>query len=268
VTDSSPRASAGAASTFIYSSGEGDHQDLFRVGQDGQRPVRLTDGPEKEFDGDLSPDGQAVVYRRNPTAGRDDADIWVMGIDGSRKRNLTNAPEQSNWSPVWTPDGRIAFASARERSLLQLWTMAADGSDLRKVADGWCEYADASPEGRQFVCSGPPVGGSSYELWIVDVTTATRRQLTFSRETDFGAAWSPDGQWIAFARDLGERWSLRVIRADGTDEREIAVEGVFPAWSPDGRLAWSGLGGINVANADGSARMTLPFAGDFISWGP
>jgi Tol biopolymer transport system component len=229
--------------------------------------VRLTDGPEKEFDGDLSPDGRSIVYRRNPTAGRDDADIWVMGVEGSAKRNLTNAPQLMNWAPVWTPDGRIAFSSAREQRLMELWTMAPDGSDVRKVAAGWCEYADPSPDGKQFVCSGPPLERSTYELWILDVATAKRRQLTFSDETDFGAAWSPDGQWIAFARDLGDRWSLRIIRPDGSDEREIAPEGVFPTWSPDGRIAWSGPGGINVANADGSGRTILSYPADFISWG-
>ena len=71
-----------------------------------------------------------------------------MAVDGSGKRNLTRAPQHDNWSPAWSPDGsRIAFASTREGGTLSLWTMAPDGSDLRRVTDGHGEYPDWSPDG-------------------------------------------------------------------------------------------------------------------------
>ncbi len=54
------------------------------------------------------------------------------------------------------------------------------------------------------------------------------------------------------------------IRPDGTGEEQVAEEGVFATWDPAGHLVWSGPGGINVANADGSGRIA-DCPADFIS---
>ena len=98
-------------------------------------PVRLTDGPAKEFDPALSPDGALIAYRANPRADSDEADIWVMRVDGTGRRNLTRSPEDQNWAPTWSADGRIVYSSQRgSPGQPQLWSMAADGSDRRLSA--------------------------------------------------------------------------------------------------------------------------------------
>lgn len=56
----------------------------------------------------------------------------------------------------------------------------------------------------------------------------------------WGASWSPDGSQIVFGRAFGDRTSLHVIDADGTDERVLVEAGpnerfLYPSWSPDGR---------------------------------
>jgi TolB protein len=256
---------AGLSGTIVYSAEVGGSQDVFLLRLDGSEPIRLTDGPEEEFDPDLSPDGTTIAYRRNPRRDSDEADIWTMHVDGTAKRNLTNAPELSNWAPAWTPDGRIAFSSMRgSTGALELWTMAADGSDPRRVCEGWCEYAQPSPSGLQFVCAAA-VGGR-YDIVVVD-TSGLRRSLTRTPVTEFGPSWSPDGQWVVFSRDLSDRWELLRIRPDGSDEQRIADEGVFATWDPAGHVVWSGPGGINVANADGSARVAIDLPAQFVSWG-
>jgi Tol biopolymer transport system component len=251
--------------TIAYSSDAAGNDDVYLLRLEDGDPVRLTDGPEKEFDPAISPDGTRIAYRRNPRAGSDDADIWLMNADGSTKRNLTNAPERSNWAPAWAPDGRIAFArTTGTAGALELWTMDADGSDARRVSEGWCEYAVPSPDGSMFACAAA-VGGH-YDIVIVDAATGARRPLTTTPQTEFGPSWSPDGTWIAFSRDLGERWALLRVRPDGSGEQEVAPEGVFSTWDPDGHLVWSGPGGINVANDDGSGRIVLDIPGSFVSW--
>ena len=39
------------------------------------------------------------------------------------------------------------------------------------------------------------------DLWIADVATGERRQLTTAGHSCNSAEWSPDGKWIAFASD-------------------------------------------------------------------
>jgi len=251
--------------TIVYSTESAGNDDVFVVKPGDGDPIRLTDGPEKEFDPDLSPDGAAIAYRNNPDPLRDKADIWVMDRDGGNKRNLTNAPELANWAPAWTPGGEIVFSSMRgANGALELWSMAGDGSALQQISEGWCEYADVSPDGTEFVCAAAM--GSRYDIAIVDAE-GNRRAVTATPETEFGPSWSPDGQWIVFSRDTGEHWELYRIRPDGSDEELIAPEGVFATWDPDGHLVWSGPGGINIARADGSGRVVLDYPAGFISWG-
>jgi Tol biopolymer transport system component len=238
--------------------------DVFVVELGRGEPIRLTDGPEREFDPALSPDGRLIAYRRNPRADSDEADIWVMAVDGSGKRNLTRSAQDSNWAPAWTSDGRIVYSSMRAGGgALELWSMRADGSARRRVAEGWCEYPSPSPDGQRYACA-TAVGGH-YDIVVVDDDGAWT-ELTSTPETEFGAAWSPDGEWIVFSRDHGDRWELLRVRPDGTDEQTIAPEGVFATWDPAGHLAWSGPGGINVANPDGSGLTTLDYPAEFLSW--
>ena len=251
--------------TIVYSSETGGNDDVYLVRLDDGEPIRLTDGLEKEFDPDLSPDGSSIAYRRNPEQGSDTADIWVMDLNGGTKRNLTNSPELSNWAPAWTPDGRIVFSSMRGGTgALELWSMTADGGDLRQVSNWWCEYPDVSPDGSEFVCA--EAVGSRYDIVIID-DEGGRRSVTTTPVTEFGPTWSPDGQWIVFSRDTGEHWELFRIHPDGSGEELIAPEGVFATWDPDGHLVWSGPGGINIARVDGTGRVVLDYPAGFISWG-
>ena len=66
-----------------------------------------------------------------------------MNPDGTGKRRLTENRDLDHY-PVWSPDGRrIAFISTRHRkstnvnyfpTYVQLYTMAADGTDVQRVA--------------------------------------------------------------------------------------------------------------------------------------
>jgi Tol biopolymer transport system component len=256
---------AAPSGTIVYSSDVDGDDDVYVVVLDDGQPVQLTDDPEKEFDPDLSPDGTTIAYRRNPHSHSDEADIWVMDIDGGNKRNLTNAPERSNWAPAWTPDGRIVFSSIGDSSgELELWSMDADGGSLRRVASGWCEYVDPSPDGTEFVCAAAV--GRAYDIVIVDAQGG-RRSVTDTPITEFAPSWSPDGAWITFSRDLGERWELVRIRPDGSDESVVATEGVFSTWTEDGHLVWTGVGGINITDGDGTDHVVLDYPANFISWG-
>jgi hypothetical protein len=73
-----------------------------------------------------SPDGSRLVFWMADDDDRN-AQIFVINADGTGLRQITD--EGENLWPVWSPDGsRIAFV--RDGAL---YTMAPDGSDVRKV---------------------------------------------------------------------------------------------------------------------------------------
>jgi Tol biopolymer transport system component len=73
--------------------------------------------------------------------------------------------------------------------------------------------------------------------------------LSRNAANDTDPAWSPDGQYIAFASDRGAGYDIYIMRKDGSDVRRLtsnAIDGRHPRWSPDGtRLIYeSGKDGV------------------------
>ena len=92
--------------------------------------------------------------------------------------------------------------------------------------------------------------GPSYEIFVVDADGTNRRQLTQNNDDGLpaffgGPVWSPDGSRLAFrSRDVdGETdWEIAVAHADGSGVLQLTDNewhDTAPAWSPDGRLAWT-----------------------------
>ena len=75
---------------------------------------------------------------------------------------------------------------------------------------------------------------SKQNLWIYDLNRQTFHRLTFGPGPDFGPAWTPDSQFIAFRSGNSLAW----IRSDGSGKVE-QLKGVGPnaspsSFSPDG----------------------------------
>jgi TolB protein len=273
----SPPVLARPSGTLVYSTEvAGANDDVFSLdlADPGASPVRLTNGTDQAFDPDLAPDGRSIVYRVNPDPASDHADLWVIDRDGSDPRRLTTDPALDNWSPAWSPDGsRVAFASIRDGGTLRVWTVAPDGTDPRPVTRGHGEYPDWSPDGSRIVFAAPPLDAGFYDLWIVDAEGATDPvPLVADAGTQFSPAWSPDGEWIAYQSEVEDRWELWIIRPDGSNSRRVSPagqDGVWPAWSPDGLLAWSGPRGVHVIDLASGATtaIAIPGGASFLSWG-
>jgi uncharacterized delta-60 repeat protein len=78
-----------------------------------------------------SPDGTKIAFerRRELADGLYPDEIFVMNADGSNQVNLTNTPTEFEWSPAWTPDGRITFIRDG------LYVMNADGSNQTRLSE-------------------------------------------------------------------------------------------------------------------------------------
>jgi len=99
------------------------------------------------------------------------------------------------------------------------------------------------------------------EIYILDLETLSRQQLTDNNFADVRPDWSPDGDQIVFVRSAANSGDppailLMVLSADSSSE-EILLECpslcLDPRWSPDGELVAFGMeDGIWTIRRDGS----------------
>jgi hypothetical protein len=95
-----------------------------------------------------------------------------------------------------------------------------------------------------------------YHIWVVRVDPESHRtwpyQITFDEYNDFNPAWSPDGEKIAFQRNIGagDQWQIYVVdvsdlEAPGlpqaitsTDSTDIPYSNRWPSWVTLGDETW------------------------------
>ena len=203
--------------------------------------------------GELSPDGTQFVYSACETPNRG-YEIAVVSLKSGQQQRLTKNSFLDHY-PAWSPDGkRIAFISETEDYRKRgLYTMSADGTDLRRIAPSVGRAARAppvwSPDGERiaFVVERA-LGG---DLYVVYTVRPDGSELTRIAETSevirppykeeyapVVPAWSPDGQFLAFIasnvdddRDIyayieggeSEEAAIYTVRSDGTDLRQVFV---------------------------------------------
>ena len=203
-----------------------DHE-IYVVNRDGTGVLQLTNTPEIDDHPAWSPDGTKIAFRsfRAQRFG----DIWVMNADGSNPVNLTPDPQDTTAErrPAWSPDGtHIAFSSNRSGTF-DIWTMRADGTDLRQITNtrDFDTEPTWSPDGRLAFRRSDDF---TSDLMVIGLQGGPATRLVFSGH-ELMPAWSPNGKFIAFAYfgPNGGPPQIHTVRPDGSD---LTLRTTEPAW--------------------------------------
>jgi dipeptidyl aminopeptidase/acylaminoacyl peptidase len=242
----------------------------------------------------LSPDGSLLAY----TLGWVDEEnlssrskIMGLHIKGGALNELTEGTK--DFAAKFSPDGtRLTFLRSVDDGPPQIWVMAVDGSDSKRVTDFekgvfdyvWspagdqlavCADVDPSSEGGDESDKVPQVtvvsrvrfrydtlgwrGDAHYHLFVVDIESSESRQITDGDWDDTSPVWSPDGSQIAFMagrrddRDLLALNEAYIVLATG-GEAELVSAGLASV----GALTWSPDGQrLAVVGSDAPEGMVL-----------
>jgi imidazolonepropionase-like amidohydrolase/Tol biopolymer transport system component len=152
---------------------------------------------------DVSPDGSQIVFDLL-------GDIYIMPIGGGEARLLLGGPAYEG-QPRFSPDGRrIAFTSDRDGTE-NLWTMAADGTDLRQVSRERERQVNSpvwTPDGqaligRKHFRNTRSLGAG--EMWRWHIGGGDGLQLTTRRNWEQNSGEpevSPDGGYLFYSEDV------------------------------------------------------------------
>jgi Tol biopolymer transport system component len=132
--------------------------------------------------------------------------------------NLTNNPANDGWAR-WSPDGQeIVFHSNRDGNF-EIYVMNADGSGTRRLTQypGVDMFPDWSPDGQEIVFR------RDQDIYVMNAADGTgTRQLTHdSPQFAQMAAWSPNGQYLAFMSFREGYCSVFRMNADGTQQTNL-----------------------------------------------
>ncbi|MGZ6972079.1 MAG: hypothetical protein ACXVID_10480, partial [Thermoanaerobaculia bacterium] len=187
----------------------------------------------------------------------------------------------------WSSDGKRLLVSAIERKpdwsdydpeRWKLVSVDLETGALRKVETG-APFGAFSPDGKRIVY-GKNWGGN-WEIYVIDLATGDRVNVSRSSAYDGAPSWSPDGLRIAFTSNRGGAQELWTVAPDGSGAKRLTrSEGAKPynpEWSPDGRevLYYLEKGDnkdqIWILGADGTGATNVTHDEDhniFPGWGP
>ena len=228
---------------------------LWRQAIDSGTAVQLTNGPGYDFQPDVSPDGNTVVFARYNA---DAIELNVLDLDSGTIVAVT-AGGDVNVEPRWSPDGaHLAFVSTRQTGRFHVFVGEfADGKLTahpvlperestvaryyyspfdHELSPAW------APDGKSlFFVSNPEVPYGSGNIVQLALADGAEPRLVRKEETSWNASpdVAPDGRRVAYASYLGRQWhQLWVTHADGGAEPFPLTYGDFdvtaPRWSPDG----------------------------------
>ena len=186
-----------------------DQASIVVASADGTNPRVIVDLPGISCDHapSWSPDGKWIAFDR-PVEGteelRDRNHIYVVRSDGTGLLNITPTDTLGSSAPVWVQDGRIMFQSwrdcpARPVSCGDIYTMAADGSDVRRVTFAEehpdVEYLEAEPSPDErytlvsYVTAFQPPAPQDHGILVLDAEGDEVRRLVSTRQTSMD--WQP-----------------------------------------------------------------------------
>jgi Tol biopolymer transport system component len=158
---------------------------LFVMDADGSGAQRVTDAQNEEGEPAWSPDGRWIAYVRK-APGSSIRELWLVRPDGSGGRPLTRLGGVAQ-APSWSPDGRrIVFSAKVDDDRFDIYTVGADGKDVRRVTSGEDSIEPAwSSDGNTIAFSE---GGA---IFAIDVETGDEKMLTDPENNDSSPAWRP-----------------------------------------------------------------------------
>ena len=135
--DVSPTWNPKTGAQIAWVSGRTGLPQIYTMASDGTNVVRMTD-QGYAVSPSWSPNGQflAFAWVRNYGPGEPGAsDIYVMDIASKQWAQLTHDGGRNDF-PSWSPDGRHIVFQSNRHGHTQIYSMLADGSEVRQLTAG------------------------------------------------------------------------------------------------------------------------------------
>ncbi len=222
---------------IVYESNQSGEFRIWVMSANGSGQSQVTHEKQRfeDFLPSFSPSGKRIVYSRCGEFAGFFAfcDLDTIALDGSNRKTLLSAGHWTNMRAEYSPDGRqIVFQSDRGGYISAVWTMRADGSQLRRLTPPIMEafWPNFAPNGRRLVFSDN-FDRAATNTWTMRSSGGGLRQLTHVRRGPGGgfSSYSPSGTRIV---SICPNKCLSTMSADGSHLKRVAT-GISFTFLPD-----------------------------------
>lgn len=211
-------------------------KEIYIGDYDGENQRRVTVNRSLAINPAWSADGRAIAYT---SYRRGYPDIYISFIYQGRMEQPTKGTDRvHNFLPSFSPDGqKIAFMTNRDGNM-EIYTVNADGSGLRRITRHQGNDASPtwSPAGNQIAFTSDRTG--SPQIYIVDADGLGQPRRVTSESWADRATWSPIFNEIAYAGRTGPGFDIKIADIASGAIR-VVTDGIgsneSPAWAPNGR---------------------------------
>jgi TolB protein len=229
-----------AESQIYFVSSRTGHKEIWVMDYDGANQRQITHLNSISLSPRISPDGSRLAFSSVTKSGWE---ILMYSMDLNR---LVAFPRfgGTNLSPAWTSDGtKLAFSSSQSGDP-EIYTIDQSGGNLKRVTS--FKGPDVSPVWNRK--TNAQIAWVSGRTGLPQIYTMGADGTDVQRLTDQGyavsPAWSPNGQFLAFAwirrygpgapgasdiylMDVASKQWVQLTHDGGRND--------FPSWAPDGR---------------------------------
>ena len=229
-----------AESKIVFVSTRSGHKEIWAMDYDGANQHQLTHVGSVSLSPRISPDGSRIAFS---ALTKSEWDILMYSLDLNRTVTFPRFGGM-NLSPAWSGDGmRLAFSSSRT-SDPEIYVVDASGANLKRITNS--PGPDVSPVWNPK--TNAQIAWVSGRTGLPQIYTMEADGTNVQRMTDQGyavsPAWSPNGQFLAFAwirkYGPGEPGASDIYLMDIASKQWVQLthdggRNDFPSWSPDGR---------------------------------
>jgi Tol biopolymer transport system component len=194
----------------------------------------------------LSPDEKRVALSVQD-------DIWVRDLVRGLSTRITFHSGGRGFAPVLSPDGGRIVYSSNSGGADDLYVKSANGTgqEERLLKTINFRFASDWTAGGQWLLYSENDLKTKDDLWVLPME-GERKPVVFLRSefNERDGAFSPDGNWIAYASDESGRYEIYVqpYPATGAKWQVSKDGGHWPRWRADGReLYWLEADGTLMA---------------------
>jgi TolB protein len=130
--DIEPKVNPKTGTEVVFVSDRGGHPQLYRMSMEGADVQLLTSGEGDAVNPCWHPDGQHIAFSWTRGFAPGNYNIFVMDVATRQFVQLTHGAGR-NENPNWAPDGRHLVFSSNRSGSTQIYTMLADGTQVKPL---------------------------------------------------------------------------------------------------------------------------------------